>query len=95
MKKILVLFLTLLLALSFTSCSEGSNYVPKEQPVSYSEKIDVVITSIEKKQWFAGTVQRKVEVTVYSKKYNLTGKHTEHMPALLEICLCGNVKRAT
>lgn len=75
MKRALAILLILVSTLSFCSCSD---YVPKEQPVPYTQDIDVVITKIEKKQWFAGTAQREVEITVYSKEYNLIGKDTEH-----------------
>lgn len=99
MKKVLSLFLVLLLTLSFTSCSTSSNHVPKEQPVSYAEKIDVVITQIYKRQFWAGTVQREVEVTVYSEEYNLTNKFTERYAGIfgnmpLWECEKGNTVKA-
>jgi hypothetical protein len=74
MKRILSIFLVFSILLIFCSCNE--NYTPKEQPTSYSEDIQVVVTKISKKQWFAGTAQREVEISVYSDEYNISGKDT-------------------
>ncbi|MBR6689396.1 MAG: hypothetical protein IKL68_05215 [Clostridia bacterium] len=74
MKRFISLILLASIVLILTSCN--SDYVPKEQSVSYAKDIQVVITELDKKQWFAGTAQREVKVTVYSEEYNLTGKDT-------------------
>ena len=76
MKTAIIILDVLLLALFIWLCLLDPNDIP-EQPVSYVQDIQVVITNIEKHQYYAGTVQRKVEVTVYSKEYNLTQKFTE------------------
>lgn len=74
MKRIISLILLASIVLILSACN--SDYVPKEQPVSYAEDIQVVITDLDKRQWFAGTAQREVKITVYSEEYNLTGKDT-------------------
>ena len=74
MKRLLTFILVIITLFVFTSCN--SNYAPSEQPLSYAETINVVITAIDKKQWFAGTAQREVKVTVYSEEYNISYKDT-------------------
>lgn len=74
MKRIITIILMLSILLAFSSCN--GDYTAKEQPVSYSKDIHVVVTNINKKQWFAGTAQREVEITVYSDEYNISGKDT-------------------
>lgn len=69
MKKIaLLVVLTAMLLLSACSCS---SYTPKEQPHLYWKDIDVVVTDIDKRHWFAGTHWYVVEITVESEEYGL------------------------
>ena len=66
----------LLLAISlsvFCSC----DFELPEQPQNHFEDIYVVITDIEKKEYYAGTSIREVTIEVYSKEYNLTETFTE------------------
>lgn len=48
------------------------NYVPPEQPHLYWKDIDVVVTDISRRHWFAGTHWYEVAITVESKEYGLT-----------------------
>lgn len=48
-----------------------------EQPQTHCKDIYVVITDVEKKQYFAGTAIREVTLEVYSQEYNLTKRVTE------------------
>lgn len=63
-------FITFAAILLFSACS-CSSYTPKEQPHLYWKDIDVVITDIDKRHWFAGTHWYVVEITVESEEYGL------------------------
>ena len=66
----------ILLAISlsvFCSC----DFELPEQPQAHFEDIDVIVTDIEKKEYFAGTAIREVTIEVYSQEYNLTKRFTE------------------
>ena len=68
--------ITLLLAtIVFVFCS--CDFEIPEQPQTYFEDIYVVVTDIEKKEYFAGTAVREVTLEVYSQEYNLTKRVTE------------------
>ena len=74
MKKFLLITM-----LAITLCLVGCNiettdgeYEPQEEPHIYWKDIDVVITDIEKRHWFAGTHWYSIEITVKSEEYNLT-----------------------
>ncbi|MBE5819776.1 MAG: hypothetical protein E7310_03010 [Clostridiales bacterium] len=78
--------IVLLLATSlsaFCSCDLELSEQPQtyfeipEQPKAYFEDIYVVVTDIDKKEYFAGTTIREVTIEVYSKDYNLTKRVTE------------------
>lgn len=64
----------------FCSC----NFEIPEQPKANFKDIDVVITDIEKKQYFAGTAIREVTIEVYSQEYNLTKRFTETYKGMFE-----------
>lgn len=61
MRKTIYFMLIALLILSMSACSieNSPNYVPPEQPHLYWEDIDVEVTKIDKRQWFA-TVHRRI-----------------------------------
>ena len=48
------------------------DYVPPEQPHLYWKDIDVVVTDISRRRWFAGTHWHEVTITVESQEYGLT-----------------------
>lgn len=77
-KKRTILF-TLLLLFILSGCSvQQTENMPserKEQPHLYWKDIDVVVTSVNKKHWFASTHHYQVEISVKSEEYQLT--HTE------------------
>lgn len=72
MKKILLSILSCFLCLTIlTACD-----LP-EQPHCYYETIDVKVTEIDKSSYFAAFAwQYTVKLTVYSKEYDITYKHT-------------------
>ena len=71
--RIFSLLLLLITSLSiFCSC----DFELPEQPEAYYEDIYVVVTDIEKKQYYAGTSIREVTLEVYSQEYNLTKRVT-------------------
>ena len=55
-------------------CSADHKYAVrgKEQPHLYWKDIDVVVTSVDKKHWYASTHWYEVEVSVKSEEYQLT-----------------------
>lgn len=73
MRKTIYFMLITLLILSMSACSieNSPNYVPPEQPHLYWKDIDVEVTKIDKRQWFATVHRRIVNITVYSEEYNL------------------------
>lgn len=74
MKKLTSLFLLFCCLFLFTSCGDmnSSNYEKPEQPHLYWKDIDVVVTEIDKRYWFATTHWYTVNITVYNEEYNLT-----------------------
>ena len=75
----IILLVTLIFFFFFSSgCERAYNladYGPVPvQPHLYWKDIDVEVTSIDKKHWYASTHWYYVEVEVYSKEYDLTGK---------------------
>lgn len=71
-KCVLIIMLTTIICL--TGCSteiENKTYQVQEQPHLYWKDIDVTITDIDKRHWFAGTHWYAVEVTVKSEEYGL------------------------
>ena len=70
-----ICFLTLIVFMVSIFCGCGyepdPNYVPPEQPHLYWKDIDVVVTEIDKRHWFASTHWYVVNVTVESEEYGL------------------------
>lgn len=73
---IFILLTTILLLPLVTGGASGNLKIP-EEPQIYSENIYVVVTDIEKKEYYAGTAIREVTIEVYSKEYNLRESYTE------------------
>ena len=76
MKKYLILLITLLMIL-LVGCnlntSQKIQQAPRpEQPHLYWKDIDVVVTDIDKKTWFATTRWWMINIEVYSEEYDLT-----------------------
>lgn len=68
--------LFVLIALLLTACEipePNTNYTPPEQPHLYWKDIDVVVTDVYYRRWFAGTHWHEVTVTVESEEYGITG----------------------
>ena len=74
-QKIIFLF-ALLLVLILSGCAvQQTINMPsggKEQPHLYWKDIDVVVTSVDKKHWYASTHWYEVKVSVKSEEYKLT-----------------------
>lgn len=69
-----VLIIMIVVILFLTGCNmqiDDSTYQPPEQPHLYWKDIDVVVTDIDKRHWFATTHWYKVEITVESEEYGL------------------------
>lgn len=79
-KKYLIIALCLMCILSlFTACEmpePDPNYVPPEQPHLYWKDIDVVVTDVYYRRWFAGTHWHEVTVSVESAEYGIEGSCT-------------------
>ena len=75
-KKNLFLFTIFVVAFLLPGCTiqqtESVSSERKEQPHLYWKDIDVVVTSIDKKYWYASTHWYEVKVSVESEKYQLT-----------------------
>lgn len=68
-----VLLFSLLICLCSCALPEPDpNYTPPEQPHLYWKDIDVVVTDISRRHWFAGTHRYEVNITVESEEYGLT-----------------------
>lgn len=52
-------------------CAYNSDYVPTESPHLYWKDIEVEVTNIDKKHWFATTHWYVVNVSVHSEEYGL------------------------
>lgn len=52
------------------------NYVPPEQPIRYYKEIDVVVTDVYYRRWFAGTHWHEVTVRVESVEYGISDSFT-------------------
>lgn len=73
MKKLILLFLFLPLLLSgCTTQTLENTQSNREEPRLYWQDIDVVITSVEKKHWYASTHWYEVGISVESEEYQLT-----------------------
>ena len=65
-----------MIALLLTACEipeQNQNYTPPEQPHLYWKDIDVVVTDVYYRRWFAGTHWHEVTVTVESEEYGIIG----------------------
>lgn len=51
---------------------EPIDYTPKEQPRLYYKDIEVVVTNVDRRQWFAITHHYVLDITVYSEEYGIT-----------------------
>lgn len=75
MKRILMAFIAITIILCFfsgcTANSAETDYTIPEEPHLYWKDIDVVVTDIDKRHWFAGTHWYSVQITVESEEYNL------------------------
>lgn len=74
------ILLALLITFYFAGCdcfNTTTNYQPPEQPHLYWKDIDVTVTDIDKRHWFAGTHWYEVTVYVHSDEYDLDGSYTE------------------
>lgn len=79
MKRLAVLFAIVILILSGCSAesSTSGSTEPVEQPHLYWKDINVTVTDIDKRHWFAGTHWYVVDIEVYSEEYGLTGSFEE------------------
>lgn len=78
--RILSFPINILLIISlFAGCCANTTtkYQPVEQPHLYWKDIDVTVTNVDKRHWFAGTHWYEVTVYVHSDEYDLDGSYTE------------------
>lgn len=73
MKKLLSFLITIVIILCFfTGCDlPQTDYVRPEEPHLYWKDINVVVTDIATRHWFASTHWYQVDITVESKEYGL------------------------
>lgn len=78
MRKINFLAGILILLLLLPGCANtSSDCKPPEQPYLYWKDIDVVVTDVEKRHWFATTHRYEVVITVHSNEYGLDATFTD------------------
>lgn len=76
MKKMMLIAISLfIVVLSGCTNPEGAQYQQAEQPHLYWKDIDVVVTSIDKKHWYASTHWYEVTLNVESEEYDLAKKY--------------------
>jgi hypothetical protein len=74
-----ILIITIIIILCLTGCStdiKDNTYQPQEQPHLYWKDIDVLVTDIDRRRWFAGTHWYEVKITVESEEYGLIENFT-------------------
>ncbi len=73
-EKIFPILLLLLILLSGCDSQQSENMQldRKEQPHLYWKDIDVVVTSVDKRHWYASTHWYEVKISVESEEYQLT-----------------------
>lgn len=77
MKKMMLITISLFIVVLFGCTNpDGAQYQQAEQPHLYWKDIDVVVTSIDKKHWYASTHWYEVTLNVESEEYDLTKKYT-------------------
>lgn len=64
-----------IVVLSGCANPDGAQYQQAEQPHLYWKDIDVVVTSIDKKHWYASTHWYEVTLNVESEEYDLAKKY--------------------
>ena len=69
---LLIILTSLLLLTGCCQFNKNTSYTKQEQPHLYWKDIDVVVTDIDKRHWYALTHWYVVEITVESKEYDLT-----------------------
>ena len=76
MKKMMLITISLfIVVLSGCTNPDGAQYQQAEQPHLYWKDIDVVVTSIDKKHWYASTHWYEVTLNVESEEYDLAKKY--------------------
>lgn len=67
-----ILIIALIIIICLTGCTKNQTYQAPERPHLYWQDIDVVVTDVNRRQWFAKTTWYLVEYTVTSEEYGLT-----------------------
>lgn len=89
---ICILFVTILILPLVIGFASGNFKIP-EEPDIQSKDIYVVVTDIEKKEYYAGTAIREVTIEVYSKEYNLRESYTETYKGIFGNIPCWSYKK--
>ena len=94
MRRILIISLTILLCFSLCACDvqPNKNYTPQEQPHLYWKDIDVVVTSVEQRSWYATVHRNVLYITVESEEYRLTKSFTLESSGTINNISCWNCK---
>lgn len=71
-KYLLILLMVLTLFVAGCASPDGIQYQPQEQPHLYWKDINVVVTDIDRRHWYASTHWYVVNITVQSEEYGLT-----------------------
>ena len=94
MRKILSISLIILICLSLCACGipVNENYTPQEQPHLYWKDIDVVVTSVDQRSWFATVHRNVLYITVESEEYGLTKSFTLESSGVINNISCWDCK---
>jgi hypothetical protein len=70
----------------------NASYVPKEQPHLYWKDIDVIVTSVDQRTWFATVHRRILYITVESEEYGLVKSFTFESSGMINTINCWDCK---
>ena len=93
-RKVIVVCLLFCICLSLCACSfpENENFVPSEQPHLYWKDIDVIVTNVDQKSWFATVHRNVLNITVESEEYGLSKSFTLESSGAINNISCWNAK---
>lgn len=84
----IVMIVTLGVSLCACDNSISTTNTPSEQPHLYWKDIDVVVTNVSRKEWFATVPRRSLNVTVESEEYGLSKSFTMESSGMFNTIDC-------
>ena len=77
MKRIFIIMMCCVCCIAaLTGCD--TDFEPREEPVLYKETIEVTVTDVYQRRWYAANAHHfELTLTVYNEEYGITDKVTE------------------